>query len=53
MSPVALTSHSATPAADARQLAELKLLDLSGDEVRMGELWLEQPAVLSFLRHYG
>ena len=53
MSPVALRSRSATPAEDAGVLAELSVLDLEGNEVRMGELWREQPAVLAFLRHYG
>ena len=36
MSPVALTSRSTSPAGDARQLAELTVLDLEGNEVRLG-----------------
>ena len=34
-------------------LADVVLLDLDGEEVRVGSLWEERPAVLVFLRHYG
>jgi hypothetical protein len=43
------------PEAPARadQLARIVLQDSSGDDVRLGSLWDERPAVLVFLRHYG
>lgn len=34
-------------------LADVVVLDLDGEEVRVGSLWEERPAVLVFLRHYG
>lgn len=37
----------------ARDLAEIVLTDSTGGEVRIGELWREQPVVLTWLRHYG
>lgn len=53
MSLVSLTSRATAPAEDAGELAEVSVLDLEGEEVRLGDLWREQPAVLAFLRHYG
>ena len=43
------------PAAPTRadELADIVLQDSNGDEVRLGSLWEERPAVLVFLRHYG
>jgi hypothetical protein len=43
------------PSAPARadELADVVLEDSNGDEVRLGTLWDERPAVLVFLRHYG
>jgi hypothetical protein len=43
------------PVAPARadELAGVVLEDSNGDEVRLGSLWQERPAVLVFLRHYG
>jgi len=43
------------PSAPARadELADIALQDSNGDEVRLGSLWEERPAVLVFLRHYG
>jgi hypothetical protein len=35
------------------ELAEVVLQDLDGQDVRLGSLWEEGPAVLVFLRHYG
>ena len=35
------------------RLSMIVLPDADGREVRLGSLWLEQPAVLVFLRHYG
>ncbi len=34
-------------------LAPIVLPDPDGDEVRLGSLWEERPAVVVFLRHYG
>ena len=39
--------------ADAHELADVVLQDADGEDVRLGELWAERPAVLVFLRHYG
>ena len=43
------------PSAPARadDLADIVLQDSNGDDVRLGSLWEERPAVLVFLRHYG
>ena len=43
------------PSAPARadELADIVLQDSNGDDVRLGSLWEERPAVLVFLRHYG
>jgi hypothetical protein len=35
------------------RLAMINLPDSEGREVRLGSLWLLQPAVIVFLRHYG
>jgi hypothetical protein len=35
------------------RLAPLVLADADGDEVRLGSLWDEAPALLVFLRHFG
>jgi hypothetical protein len=35
------------------RLAMIQLPDTDGREVRLGALWLRQPAVIVFLRHYG
>jgi hypothetical protein len=40
-------------AADADHLADLHVEDVDGNEVRLGDLWRERPAVLVWLRHYG
>jgi hypothetical protein len=41
------------PPESADQLADLVLQDQHGEDVRLGELWSEGPAVLVWLRHYG
>jgi hypothetical protein len=41
------------PPADAGELGAIAVRDLEDREVRLGELWRDQPAVLVFLRHYG
>ena len=37
----------------ADELADFVLQDHRGEDVRLGELWSEGPAVLVWLRHYG
>ena len=37
----------------ADDLADFVLQDHGGEDVRLGELWSEGPAVLVWLRHYG
>ena len=49
----ALTRQRTRPPARADELADVVLQDHRGDEVRLGDLWRDQPAVLVFLRHYG
>ena len=34
-------------------IEDLRLPDSYGDEVRIGDLWRDQPAVVVWLRHYG
>jgi hypothetical protein len=34
-------------------LADVVLQDDAGRAVRLGDLWLDRPAALIFLRHYG
>jgi hypothetical protein len=41
-----------SPSDDA-DLAPLELEDWRGRQVRLGEFWSENPAVVVFLRHYG
>lgn len=41
------------PPADASGLADLVVKDLEGNDVRLGSLWEDRPAVLVWLRHYG
>jgi hypothetical protein len=36
-----------------KDVAALKLQDLDGGEVALGETWRERTAVLVFLRHFG
>lgn len=35
------------------RIAMIRLPDCDGREIRLGSLWLRQPAVIVFLRHYG
>ncbi|MBV9214367.1 MAG: hypothetical protein JOZ25_12065 [Actinobacteria bacterium] len=49
----AFSRQSTRPPARADDLADVVLQDHRGDEVRLGDLWRDQPAVLVFLRHYG
>jgi hypothetical protein len=45
--------QEARPPEDASGLADLVVQDLDGNEVRLGSLWEDGPAVLVWLRHYG
>ena len=45
--------HKPSAPARADDLADIVLQDSNGDDVRLGSLWEERPAVLVFLRHYG
>ena len=47
------TQQGTRPPARADDLAELTVKDLDGDDVRLGDVWSERPAVLVWLRHYG
>jgi peroxiredoxin len=38
---------------DARALADSKVLDPNGANVRLGDLWKDRPAVVVWLRHFG
>jgi len=35
------------------RLAEIVLPDIDGQQVKLGSLWADSPAVIVFLRHYG
>jgi len=49
----AVKRQSTRPPERADELADVVLQDHTGAEVRLGDLWRDQPAVLVFLRHYG
>lgn len=36
-----------------RELADSIVKDLEGRDVRLGDFWRDQPAVLVFVRHFG
>jgi hypothetical protein len=38
---------------DAGELADMELENHAGEVRRLGDLWVDGPAVLVFLRHYG
>ena len=38
---------------NADALADITLPDHDGNDVRLGDLWSDGPAVLVWLRHYG
>lgn len=46
-------SASHPESSSAKQWAEIELLDTSGQRVRLGQAWAEQPALLVFIRHFG
>jgi hypothetical protein len=41
------------PKSISAKLAELALPEAGGTEVRLGSLWVRNPAIVVFLRHYG
>jgi hypothetical protein len=47
------TKRQTTPPERADALAEIVLADHEGNDVRLGDLWSDGPAVLVWLRHYG
>ena len=47
------SKQSTTRPRDASRLEDLVLQDLDGGEVRLGDRWSRNPALLVFLRHYG
>ena len=50
----AASRHQRTnPPNTAEALADLVLPDHEGNEVRLGEVWRDGPAVVVWLRHYG
>ncbi len=50
---VSARRQQTNPPQRADELADFVLENQRGDEVRLGELWSEGPAVLVWLRHYG
>jgi hypothetical protein len=50
---VATKRQQTKPPTRADGLAEIVLPDQDGRDVRLGDLWREQPAALVWLRHYG
>jgi hypothetical protein len=50
---VAARRQKTNPPERADELADFTLENQRGDEVRLGDLWSEGPAVLVWLRHYG
>ena len=49
----AMKRQETNPPERADELADFVLQDHRGDDVRLGDLWSEGPAVLVWLRHYG
>jgi hypothetical protein len=45
--------QTTSPPERADELADFVLQDHRGDDVRLGDLWSDGPAVLVWLRHYG
>jgi hypothetical protein len=38
---------------DAGSIANVVLPDADGNDVRLGDLWADDPVVIVWLRHYG
>lgn len=39
--------------AELDAIEDVRLPDSEGNEVRIGDLWRDQPAIITWLRHYG
>ena len=50
---ISRTKQAGHPPDRADALADIVLPDYEGNEVRLGDLWQDRPAVLVWLRHYG
>jgi hypothetical protein len=50
---ISKTKQRTNPPDRADALADIVLPDYEGNEVRLGDLWQDRPAVLVWLRHYG
>ncbi len=50
---LARNRQEARPPTDAHALEDLVLRDWRGRDVRLGDVWSDNPALLVFLRHYG
>ena len=48
-----LAGRKPSPPSTAEGLADIVLPDHYGHDVRLGDLWSDQPAALVWLRHYG
>ena len=46
-------SQKTRPPTDASALEDIVLRDWRGNDVRLGDCWSSNPALLVFLRHYG
>ena len=49
----AMKRQKTSPPERADELADFVLQDEHGEDVRLGDMWSEGPAVLVWLRHYG
>lgn len=49
----ATTRQRTNPPTTAEALQDIVLPDHDGNDVRLGDLWSDGPAVLVWLRHYG
>lgn len=50
---IARTRQEVQPPTDAKALEDIVLRDWQGQDVRLGDVWSDNPALLVFLRHYG
>jgi hypothetical protein len=48
-----MAARTPSAPADTGAIADVELLDVEGNPVRLGELWEDQPVLLVWLRHYG
>ena len=48
-----MARRTTNPPDRADELADMVLPDHEGNDVRLGDLWKDRPAVLVWLRHYG